>query len=187
MAHCVLQLGRTSRWLVAAAERETAVARGPYCLRLQLRRCVEVLTANRNETFERRKEWKYGNMRINITLRRVRVTILSWKSSKYYMFWVCVCSLSYPACKAHAPYYIAICGLSGCTIFSHIISCTIFSHIISQTARFLGKKSLNIKGVFWFSLQLLCETFLIWGRIQRDTIKNVHRASCKVPVILVRF
>jgi len=23
---------------------------------------------------------------------------------------VCVCSFGYPACKAHAPYYIAICG-----------------------------------------------------------------------------
>jgi hypothetical protein len=31
-------------------------------------------------------------------------------------------SLSYPACKAHAPYYIVICGLSGSTIFFHIIS-----------------------------------------------------------------
>ena len=28
------------------------------------------------------------------------------KSNKYYIFWVCVCSLSYPACNAHAPYYI---------------------------------------------------------------------------------
>jgi hypothetical protein len=34
----------------------------------------------------------------------------------------CVCSLSYPACKAHAPYYIVICGLSGSTIFFHGIS-----------------------------------------------------------------
>ena len=28
------------------------------------------------------------------------------------MFWVCVCSLRYPACKQHALYYIFICGLS---------------------------------------------------------------------------
>ena len=34
---------------------------------------------------------------------------------------VCVCSLSYPVCKAHTSYYIAICGLSACTIFSHVI------------------------------------------------------------------
>jgi len=26
------------------------------------------------------------------------------KSNKYYVFWMCVCCLSYPACNAHAPY-----------------------------------------------------------------------------------
>jgi hypothetical protein len=46
---------------------------------------------------------------------------------------------------------------------------------------------LNIICVFWFPLQLLSETFLILRRIQRDIIINVHRSSCKVPVILVRF
>jgi hypothetical protein len=29
----------------------------------------------------------------------------------YYIFWVCVCTLSYPACKGHEPYYIVISGL----------------------------------------------------------------------------
>jgi hypothetical protein len=29
---------------------------------------------------------------------------------------VCVCSLNVPACKAHAPYRIVICGLSGCRL-----------------------------------------------------------------------
>jgi len=29
---------------------------------------------------------------------------LQWKSSKYYLFWVCICSLRYPACNARAPY-----------------------------------------------------------------------------------
>ena len=43
------------------------------------------------------------------------------------VFVVCVraCSLSYKARKAHAPYYIVICGVSGCTILFHIISQTI--------------------------------------------------------------
>jgi len=28
-----------------------------------------------------------------------------WKSCKYCIFCVCVCSLRYPACSAHVPYY----------------------------------------------------------------------------------
>ena len=30
---------------------------------------------------------------------------------KYYVCWVCVCRLRYPACNAHALYYIVICGM----------------------------------------------------------------------------
>jgi hypothetical protein len=48
--------------------------------------------------------------------------MLLWKSDKYYIFWVYVCGLSYPACKAHAPYYIVICGQSDSTMFFHITS-----------------------------------------------------------------
>ena len=33
---------------------------------------------------------------------------------------MCFNSLSHPACKAHAPCYTVICGLSGCTIFFNI-------------------------------------------------------------------
>ena len=46
---------------------------------------------------------------------------LQWESNNYYIFRVRFCSLSYSPCKAHASYYIVICGLSGCTIFYHII------------------------------------------------------------------
>ena len=35
---------------------------------------------------------------------------------------MCLCSLSYPACQAHAPFCIVIYGLSGCTIFFHVMS-----------------------------------------------------------------
>ena len=37
------------------------------------------------------------------------------------------------------------------------------------------------------SLQLLCETFLILGRSERDMRKIVHWSSRKVPFILVRL
>jgi hypothetical protein len=40
--------------------------------------------------------------------------------------------------------------------------------------------------VFWFSLRLLCETLLILRRSDRDIIINVHRSSCKVPVICMK-
>jgi hypothetical protein len=59
-----------------------------------------------------------ASVRMNVARRRVRVTTVTVEKE----YSECVCNLSYPACKAHAPYYIAICGLSGCTIFFHIIS-----------------------------------------------------------------
>ena len=52
-------------------------------------------------------------------------SLLQWISNKYYIFWVSVCSLSFPARKAHSHYYIVICGLSGSTIFNHIMSSTV--------------------------------------------------------------
>jgi len=30
--------------------------------------------------------------------------LLLWESNRYYIFWVCACSLRYPACLADAPY-----------------------------------------------------------------------------------
>jgi hypothetical protein len=56
------------------------------------------------------------NVRINVTLRWVRVTTLPWKSK----------TVTYSQCVLIAlviklaPYLIIICGLSGSTIFLHI-------------------------------------------------------------------
>ena len=52
-----------------------------------------------------------------VTLRLFRVTTFAVEKHKYYIFWTCTCSLSNRACKAHATYYIFICGLSDPTIF----------------------------------------------------------------------
>jgi len=101
-------------------------------------------------------------------------TLLQWKNNKYYIFWVWVCSLRYPTCNAHAPY---------CQLWPVWLYC-IFPH--NLIAAQLKKKLLNIKCVFWFSLQLASETLLIL-RTEQDMIKYVQWSSCKVPVILVRF
>ena len=43
------------------------------------------------------------------------------------------------------------------------------------------------QNVFWFSLQLLSEAFLIPWRTELDIIKHVHWSSCKVLIIVVHF
>ena len=91
---------------------------------------------------------------------------------------MCAFSFSYPACKAHAPFYIVTCGFSDYHIFPH--------YLIKRRA-FGEKQLLNPKYVFWLSLQLLSETFLILRRMQLDTIINACCYSCKVPVIPFRL
>ena len=59
-----------------------------------------------------------------------------------------------------------------------------FSHYLIN-GNISGKSLLNIKCVYWFSLQLLFQIFLILKRIQQDI--NVHRSSYKVTIILVKF
>jgi hypothetical protein len=103
--------------------------------------------------------------------------VLPWKSNKYYAFWVCVCSLSYPASTAHAPYYTLICGLSGSTIFFRIIS---------QTERCRENVMEHKMCVLIFSTTFVSK-FLILKRIQRFIIINLHKSLRKVTVILVGF
>ena len=85
----------------------------------------------------------------NITLRRVRVCVSGCPSA-----WECeysrACSLTYPASNAHAPYYIVICGLSGCTTFFDIIS---------QKAQLSNEKLLNIKLCFNFLYNFCLQHF----------------------------
>jgi len=61
--------------------------------------------------------------------------------------------------------------------------CQVFPHYIINDTIF-GKTLLTIKCVSWFSVLLLSELFLILGIIQRDIVINVHRSSCKVPVVI---
>jgi hypothetical protein len=82
--------------------------------------------------------------------------------------------LSYPGCKAHALYYV-ICDLSGSTIFSPL----------SHKRHDFRKKIAEDKICVLVFSRNLSEIFVI--RILGDSIINVHRSSCNVPAILVRF
>ena len=62
----------------------------------------------------------------------------------------------------------------------------IFPHYLLNDQIF-GKTFLNIKCVFWFSLQFLPKIFLILRRIQPYTLMNVHWSPSKVLVINFRF
>jgi len=107
----------------------------------------------------------------NVTLKHMCATIVAVESSKYYKFWVCVCCLSIQHEMRMRP--IVLCGLSGCTVFFHIMP---------LTARLSRKNLLNMKCVFWFSLQLLSDTYFIRRRTEREIIKSVYWSVCEVPV-----
>ena len=68
-------------------------------------------------TLKQESQWEY-----KVSLRRVRVTTVAVGKKQIrvlHILSVCLHScLSYPACKAHAPCYIVMCGLSGSIIFS---------------------------------------------------------------------
>jgi hypothetical protein len=49
---------------------------------------------------EQERQWTY-----KAVLRRLRINNVAVESSTCYIFWVCVCSLSCPACNVHTPYY----------------------------------------------------------------------------------
>jgi hypothetical protein len=104
--------------------------------------------------------------------------LLQWKSNKYYLFWEFVSSLRYPTCNAHAPY---------CNVWPVLLYLIFFT--LSHEGKIFEKKKmlLNIKCVFWFSLQLLSETFLILRRTERGMIKNVYGSSCKMCIFLSNF
>jgi len=64
----------------------------------------------------------------------VKAIIITYSESVF-------CTLSYPGCKAHAPYYMSSVA---CRVYR------IFLHYLVK-GKIFGKKLLNIKCVFWFS------------------------------------
>ena len=65
---------------------------------------------------------KTGNVRIKKNWGAFVHPLLQQKINKYYKFCVCIFTLRSPACNVHAPHYIVICGMSGCTLFFQTVS-----------------------------------------------------------------
>ena len=102
-----------------------------------------------------RKKFKTENI-INIAMN---TTFSHWVSLAFWMK------------HAQRMRHIVICVLSGCTIFSHIIS---------QKTRFLEKVS--EKKVFLYFLYNFSWNFPILRAIEWDMTINLHLSSLKVPV-----
>jgi hypothetical protein len=111
-----------------------------------------------------RKQAKGG-----LTVGHFRVTIVAVE--KQWVLNMCVCSLSYPVYEAHAPYCYRW------PLWLHHI----FPYYLINGTIF-GKKVIDHKIVFWFSLQLSYEKLLILRRIKQDVIINLNKSSCKVPI-----
>ena len=111
--------------------------------------------------------------------------LLHWKSNKVHVFHVlsvcvcvCVCVCVFVVLNVpHAPYCLS-------SVVRPALQCF---PTLSHKRHDLKKTLLNNKCVFWFSLHLLLETFLILRRAELAMIKNVYRSSCNVPAIRVRF
>jgi hypothetical protein len=74
---------------------------------------------------------------------------LEWKINKWYTFEACVCTLRYPACNAHEPYFHLWPVRLYCPNPRYLINGKIFER----------KKLLKIKCIFWLSLLLRLKYF----------------------------
>jgi hypothetical protein len=108
-----------------------------------------------------------------VTLRGVRAVEKQWT---LHNLSVCIYTVRYPACNVNAPY---------CHLWPTML-CNIYPHYLINGTTF-EKKSHWAQNVFWFTLELVPETFNILRRTERDMIKNVKWSSCKVPSFLSDF
>jgi hypothetical protein len=110
----------------------------------------------------------------DVTLRRVRGTVIDVENNKYHIFGVIVFVVFGIQLVMRMCHFV-ICGLPGSTKFSSL----------SQKRHDFRKKTIEHTMCVLICLQLL--PFLILRRTDRDIIENVHWSSCKARVILVRF
>ena len=119
----------------------------------------------------------------NVTLRYVHRTTVAIE--KQWVLRISVCA--HARTRMHVALLIQHAKHMSCIMFSCDLSgFTTYFKIISNSTIF-GKKLLNMKCVFWLSLQLLSETFPIVRRIMRDIVINVKSLHIKYQLLLSDF
>jgi hypothetical protein len=116
---------------------------------------------------------KTGNVHIDLTLRRVRITIVAVEIN-----------ITYSQCVRVVIQY---------TMFMRRIMSSVACLALPYLSTLSHKRHDFRKKITWHKMCVLIfsatlsQTFLILTRIERDIVINVHRCSCKVPGILVIF
>jgi len=121
-------------------------------------------------------------------MRRVRATIVVVEMQNCITYSECVFVASgIQHDNAHAPYYIAICGLTVSTIFSTLSHKRHYFWWWEGGGGERGRDVIEHKMCVLIFSTILYEIFPILRKTERDIIKNVYRSPCKVPIILVIF
>jgi hypothetical protein len=107
-------------------------------------------------------------LHIHVTLRCVHITILAVEKQYLLHIWVCVCSFSYPTCKA-----VDCIVLPSVACLAYLINGTIFRKRVNEH-----------KICFDFLCNFFSEKFLILRRIKQDSIVNVNRSFCHILIKL---
>ena len=108
-----------------------------------------------------------------VILKLILQPLLRGKSNKYYIFWVCVCSLKYPACNAHAPY----CHLWPAPLYS------IFTAYLINGAIFEKKKVIEQKYLSWFFYSVCLKYFSFYEELSEIWL-NTSSGTIILPVVL---
>ena len=105
--------------------------------------------------------------------------LLQWKSNKYYILSVCVCSLRYPPCNVHAPY---------CRPW-HARLYIIFPQLSHKRDDFRNppKKVIVCKICFHFLHKFCLQNFIILSRIQGELSLMYIGLRIKYPLFLLGF
>jgi hypothetical protein len=100
--------------------------------------------------------------------------LLQWKSNNYYILWVCVCSLRYPARNTHA-------------LWCHLWLATLYFSTLSHKRHDIRKTLWSINRVLAFRYRVCPKHFSLWYELSEIWSKMHIGLHVKYPLFLSDF